>query len=129
MQYCLEHFWNFPQIDQNSTKDQPFSFLFSCRNILKSTRRITKHLYKLLFYISQNSGSPNSCQLWKRRGPKHPEDPFNKILKILDMRSTSTRKHESNLVGWYQYLPENMKWNFGNMELLSSKNICRTSKV
>ena len=68
-------------------------------------------------------GKSKSLPILKKWAPKNGEDPFNKILKILDMRSTSTRKHESNLVGWYQYLPENMKWNFGNMELLSSNKI------
>ena len=30
----------------------------------------------------------------KRRGPTNPEDPFNKFLKILDMGSIFSKKHE-----------------------------------
>ena len=38
--------------------------------------------------------------------PKHDEDPSNKILKVLDVRSISTRKHE---------------WDFGSMGLISTR--------
>ena len=48
---------------------------------------------------------------WKRRGPKKDEDPSKQILKILDMRPISTRKHERD---FGRYLPENMTWIFGN---------------
>ena len=33
--------------------------------------------------------------LFEKAGTEHDEDPSNEILKILDMRPTSTRKH-----GW-----------------------------
>ena len=31
----------------------------------------------------------------KRRAPKHPADPFNKCMEILDMGPISSRKHET----------------------------------
>ena len=34
------------------------------------------------------------CQFWKRRAPNNDEDPFNEILKILDMGPISIWKHE-----------------------------------
>ena len=34
---------------------------------------------------------------WKRRAPKHPDDPSNKILKVLDMGAVSSRKHEMEI--------------------------------
>ena len=44
------------------------------------------------------------CQFWKRRAPRIPEDPFNRIFKILNMRSISIKKHE---------------WTFANMVPIS----------
>ena len=58
-----------------------------------------------MFFISQHSGSPNVWKLSKRRGPKHDEESFNKILKILDMRSVFARTHE---------------WDFANMVSMST---------
>ena len=34
----------------------------------------------------------------KTRAPKIDQDPSNKILKILDMRSTSIERHEMNIL-------------------------------
>ena len=31
---------------------------------------------------------------WDRRGPKHPEDPFNALLNILDMGTISINNSE-----------------------------------
>ena len=44
-------------------------------------------------------------EMLERQGPKNDEDPLNKILKILDMTSISTRKHG---------------WDFGSMVPIST---------
>ena len=36
---------------------------------------------------------------WKRRVPKHPGDPFDKFLKILQIGPISFKKHE--IETWY----------------------------
>ena len=35
--------------------------------------------------------------IWKRRAPKHETTPLNEISKILDMRSISIEKHETDI--------------------------------
>ncbi len=42
----------------------------------------------------------------EKTGAENDEDPFNEFLKILDMGSISTRKHE---------------WDFGSMGLISTR--------
>ena len=42
----------------------------------------------------------------KRRAPTNDKGPFNQILKVLDVRSISTREHE---------------WNFGSMVPISTR--------
>ena len=34
------------------------------------------------------------CPFWKRWAPRNPEDPFNKIFKILNTGPISIKKHE-----------------------------------
>ena len=34
------------------------------------------------------------CQIWKRRAPKHDEDPSKNFLEIMDMGPISIKKHE-----------------------------------
>ena len=52
------------------------------------------------------------CKFEKTQAPTNDEDPSDEILKILDMGSISTRKHEW-IVG--SYLAENMKCSFDNL--------------
>ena len=50
---------------------------------------------------------------FEKAGPKHDEDPSNKISKVLDMYFISIK---------------NMKWKFGNMYQISFENIKRVLK-
>ena len=51
---------------------------------------------------SQNPGTRKFKKSQKRRLPKYPEDPSNKFLEIVNMRSTSIK---------------NMNWEFCNFQL------------
>ena len=68
-----------------------------------------------IFYIS---GLPKGWHFWKRRAPENPEESFNGIFKILDMRSICIEKHE---------------WHFANMVPIPItkifKNILEISKL
>ena len=52
-----------------------------------------------------------NMKMWETTGNEHDEDPSNIFLKILDMRSISTRKHE---------------WNVGSMGPISTRKHERT---
>ena len=52
------------------------------------------NFYKYYVGKSQSRGSPTSCKCTKRRGPKNPEAPSNKFLKILNVGKRSTQKHD-----------------------------------
>ena len=45
----------------------------------------------------QNLGNLKFWKLWKRQAPKNPNDPSKEILRILDMESISSRKHEMEI--------------------------------
>ena len=49
------------------------------------------HFKQYYFYKSQNFGNLKQYKLSKRWAPKNPDDPSNKILKILDMRSIAIK--------------------------------------
>ena len=52
--------------------------------------------YFQTYYLRQSRslGNPTVLQFWERRAPNNFDDPSDKILKILDMRPRSSRKHE-----------------------------------
>ena len=64
------------------------------------TPRYLKEIKKNLWNMFKNVafrwefGNPIVWQFPKRRAPKKYEDPFNKFLEILDMKSVSIKKHE-----------------------------------
>ena len=60
----------------------------------------------MYFCISQNCGFPKFLTFWKRGAQEDDEDPFQKILSILDIKSIATRKHE---------------WSFGSMGVISTR--------
>ena len=74
----------------------------------------TSHCYKHYFYISTNSGPPRFSKVSKRQAPRSDEEPFNEILKILDARPISLKRHE---------------WDFANMVPLSITKHKMTSGV
>ena len=69
-------------------------YLWRHQDTPKSTRK-----YHIIFK-NIISGNSTTFELhpfevfWKRRAPKHLDDPSNKFLKILDMGSISSRKSE-----------------------------------
>ena len=69
------------------------------------------------------------CQFPRRRAPGNDEDPFNKILKILDMRSISISKNmKGNLVIWHQYLVKALNGSLVFFETKKPKNKSRKPK-
>ena len=112
-------FWELPKIDQIWTLGP----LILSPTYLKNIRKSHIVSKKYCFYISTNAGLPFFWKYPNRRAPKIVDESLNKILKILDMRSISTRNMNGILVGWYQCLPENMKLHFERMGLLSSNKI------
>ena len=57
----------------------------------RTPKSFLKDPYKL-----RNLGKPNFETL-ERRTPTNPEDPPNKFLKILDMKSIYIKKHEMHI--------------------------------
>ncbi len=73
---------------------------------LNKTKKNHWNIFQTYYlYKSQNFENPQFWHSSKRRTAKHDEDltpknnedPFNKILRILDMRSISSRKHEMEI--------------------------------
>ena len=64
------------------------------------TKNISKHIRKYgnifeeYYFIDLIFRNPKVLQLPKRRAPANGEDPFNNILKIMDTRSISIKKHD-----------------------------------
>ena len=83
-------------------------FIIVYTKCLKKYKKIWKHLWKILFFISQLFENPQFWHFSKRRAPTNDEDPHKQISKILDMYFISIK---------------NMKWKFGNMYKISSDNI------
>ena len=44
-----------------------------------------------IVFVNLENGSPTIYRFWKRRAPGNDEDPLNKILEIMDMRSISIK--------------------------------------
>ena len=61
---------------------------------LKQIKMIPGAFY--FFYKSQSSETPKNINL-RKYGHRKNEDPFNKILKILDMGVISSRRHEMTI--------------------------------
>ena len=70
-----------PHVDDWAAFD--FYYTKILQNILES---IWEHLRKIFVHI----WTPKTCQIWKRRAPKHDEDPSKNFLKILNMGPIST---------------------------------------
>ena len=53
------------------------------------------HIFgKYSFLEIAEARKSNFCKSWTSRAAENPDDPSNNILKILDMGSISSRKHE-----------------------------------
>ena len=97
----FKHFWNF----QKNPKYGP--------NTLKIRDKSKINLEKVLFLHISKFWICRSLETLKKAGTGNKyEDPFKQILKIVDMGPISTRKYEWT---FGSYLPENMKWNSGNL--------------
>ena len=80
--YC-NTFWEIFGTSKLFTKPGPvYTPILSQKHFKKYTKNQI-HFQKTEFCIS---GLPESRHLWKRQGPKHPEESFNEILKTLEMR-------------------------------------------
>ena len=64
------------------------------QNILKPRKASIFKQYDLFICFVINYGFPKLWKCWERQGPNNDEDPSEKFLKILEMRSISTRTHE-----------------------------------
>ena len=91
------HFWNLQKIDQVWTLGPLRYHQNTCKKA-----RTSKIMFKSYYFTYQQiMDFQNFGTCLKRRAPKNDEDPFNKILNILDMRSISIKT---------------TKLKFGNME-------------
>ena len=94
-------FWIIFGTSHKSTKSCPLYPLF----ITKTLQKYKKKPNISLEHFFNIYGLPECCQFWKRRAPKNPEESFNEILKIMDMRAISIKKHEwifANIVPIWQ---------------------------
>ena len=66
-----------------------YCFLWRYQNPHNTSRKF-KLIPKSYFYKSEHVGHRTVWKLWKRQAPKNGEDPFNKILKILEMGPISS---------------------------------------
>ena len=91
-------------------------------NTFMESRKIINSFQEILFFIYLKVRNFPNFVFGEKTGTEQRWRSVNNFLKILDMKPISTRQH-GTLVVWDQYLPENMKWTFGNMGLVCSKKI------
>ena len=70
-----------------------------------------RKMNQIICFANKNDERNSMFRKWERRAPKHPDDPFNKFLKILD-----------------QFQPKIMKWIFGDMGPLAQICACLPAK-
>ena len=94
---------------------KPIIFIFGNTRIPQITRETTRSIFrKSYFWKSQHFGNRTFWKVRKRRAPTTPDDPLNQFLKIMNMRSKSSRN--GILVIWNQYFSKNMKWHLWTFE-------------
>ena len=71
-----------------------FSFPFLCRNASQNQENMETSLKQYYFSYLNILDFPTNCQFGKRRAPKHPEESYNEMLRIMNLRSISIKKHE-----------------------------------
>ena len=86
------------------TRRTPYLWIWIYKKICKEIRKQLGTFCTYYLYKFQIVGFQKLWKLWKGQALNNDEGPSNNILKTLV---------------WYQYLPESMKLNFGNMGLVS----------
>ena len=82
----------------------------------------------MLVWKCQHVEHPQFEKWSERRGPKHPDDPSNKFLRVLNMGSISARKHEMLFVIWDEYYSKRKwyeireSWKLWNQETERTRN-------
>ena len=80
----------------NDSQNQLF-YLWEPQDASNTSRKKKSFKNKWCFWKSQDFGNRQFLNFSKRRAPKKNDDPFNKVLKILNMGSVSSRKHEMDI--------------------------------
>ena len=91
------------------TPKTKITYLWKPQDTLKNSKKspiISKHI----IWESQNVEHRKLWTTSKRRTPTNPDDPSNQFLKILDMGSIASRKHEMTC------------WLYGIIETLKLRN-------
>ena len=107
------HFYDFGIWGRVPAPQNQYYLSLEARGDFKKAKINQTHFWKTpyIFHIFQNVGN---CKIGKSWAPRNLDDPFNKILKIMDMGSIFSRKHEMEI--WYISL----KWR--KQETLKPRN-------
>ena len=101
---------------------KPILFIFWDTKIPNKNQEKSWAIFKKYYvYKSRNFGNPKLWQFSKRRAPKHPDDPSDKILRILDMTSKSVKN--GNLEIWNKHLLKTWTGNLVRWESVFLDNI------
>ena len=76
-------FGSFLELPKISPTMAPYTPFFITKTFQKVQEQILKHFERLIF-----------CRFWRQWAPTNPEESFNEISKIMDMRPISMKKHE-----------------------------------
>ena len=85
-------------------------YLWRYQDTSNDLRKAPNHFRRNMLLENLRMSETMSWQCWKRRAPGNLEDPVD-IYFVWEYWI------------WDQYLPENMKWNFGKVGSISPKNI------
>ena len=89
------HFYDFGILGRVQTlQNQLFLSLETPGHFKKHQEKSRNQAFETNVFSNLKVPKIHFCQFRKRRAPGNDEDPFNKILKILDMRSISIKKHK-----------------------------------
>ena len=89
------HFYDFGILGRVAEPQIQYDLFLKTQDTFKKSKKAPKLFLENIIWGNVNVlGSPNLGCCWKRRTSGNPDDPFNKLLKILEMGSISFRKHE-----------------------------------
>ena len=93
------HFHDLVTLGRFPEPQNQLSLSFETIGYLKQSKKNSTHCWKYCCYKYHNFENPKLRTYWNRQAPNNHKDPSEHFLKILIMRSISSRKYEMGFFG------------------------------
>ena len=103
-------FGSFLELQQNSPNLDPYTPYLSPETLQKILHELHNIFTKYYFAYLNTLEPKNVPNKLKRRGSTNPQESSNEILKILDMKPISIKKHECMFAIMVAVSTQNIKW-------------------